>query len=58
MGEYRFLAREVVEERPLGDVRLLGDLVDSGGLEAAFLEEPQGGLDDPPLGLFLLALAA
>src|SRR6185437_16352217 len=50
------LAREVVVDRADGDVRLVGDLVDLGRLEAVLEEVALGGVEDGPGRAGLAAL--
>ena len=51
-----FLAGEVTEERPLGDIDRVGDLVDGRVVVALGREQFQGRLDQGVLGELLLAL--
>jgi hypothetical protein len=51
------LGGEVGEEGARRHVGGLGDVGHGGGLEPAFGEQPQGGLDQRPAGSGLLALA-
>ena len=53
----RLLGREVGEQRRLGHLRGLGDLVDRHGVEAALGEQPQRHRGDPLPRLLLLAFA-
>ena len=52
------LGVEVAEERALGDVGGVGDLLDGGRVVALALEQVEGGADDRVAGLRLLALPA
>src|SRR4029453_18178537 len=56
LEEHVLLAVEVTEERGHGDLGLLRDRLHGRALVAAVPEQPEGGADQPLLGLLLLPL--